>query len=120
MQIVTLTRYSREDTPRRVLATRCVRKNHTAPSGDYRDQRRPATTKEKLLSTNTQPRLIKHNSTGDPPTSAIPTGQSLGIFLFAPTTTKPKTKQRKKNINLTGSNSGRDQSSTNLRLEEQN
>jgi hypothetical protein len=84
----------------RVLATRHSRKNRTTPSSDYRNQGKSATTKEKLLSKNTQPSLIdlaiKHNSTGDPSTSAIPTGQSLGNLLFAPTTTKSKTKQQKK------------------------
>jgi hypothetical protein len=99
-----------------VLATGRARKNRTAPSSDYRNQRRPATTKEKLLSANTQPRLldlaIKHTSTGYPPTSAIPPGQILGILLLASTT--------KENTNLTGSNSGRDHSSTTKRLGEQN
>jgi hypothetical protein len=83
---------------------RRARKNRTAPSSDYRNQRRPATTKEKLLSTNTQPRLIdlaiKHNSTGDPPTFAIPTGQILGILLLAPTTTKPKQNSNRKHYPL--------------------
>jgi len=58
------------------------------------------TTKEKLLSTNTQPTFIdlaiKHNSIGDPPTSTIPTGQILVILLLAPTTTKPKQNNNRK------------------------
>jgi hypothetical protein len=76
------------------------------------------------MSTNTQPRLTdlakKHIFTEYLPTFAIPTSKSLGIFLFAPTTTKSKTKQQKKNTYLTGSKSGRDHSSTTLRLGEQN
>jgi len=124
MQTVTLTRYPEEDALRRVLAMRRARKSRTAPWSDYHDRRRPATTKEKLLidehlaetyiSSNKaqlhrRPTGIRHSHKPEPVNPSVCTNNN-----------KNKDKTTKENINLTGSNSGKDHSSTTLRLGEQN
>jgi hypothetical protein len=50
---MTLTYEPREEAPRCVLAKRRARTSRTTPSSDNHDRRRPVTTEERLLSTNT-------------------------------------------------------------------
>jgi len=92
--------------------------SHTGPSIDNHDRRRPVTTEERLLSTNTQPRLVdlasKNISTGDLPTSTIPYKPKPENPYACTKNRKTKTKQLKKTTS-TGSNTGRDQKLHNLK-----